>query len=301
MATIRSFMVSSGIKNVLTHRFSLLNTTHDKIIFIIITAVFNLLFMDTFVPFNINNWYDLSKLSLFNIICVFSFCGALTLLFTQFGLREWLRLKQLSYAQYFLWAIGEIMLLSMVMLMIDWLLNKHPPISVDYYLITFKYTLLIAILPYIISLLILYARQKSQLAQRLSKMSRTKSIAGNLPIEDENGKIILSLHPKNILFFKSEDNYVDVHYLLGGKIKKELIRTTLKKIESKCSYSSLIRVHRSYAINIENFSSSRKTPKGYILQFDLLPGLQIPVSASHQKQFEQYLVNTATNFPFTPL
>jgi len=200
MATIRSFMVSSGLKNVLTHRFSLLNTPHDKIIFIIITAVFNLLFMDTFVPFNINNWYDLSKLSLLNIIIAFSFCGALTLLFTQFGLRKWLRLKQLNYAQYFLWAIGEIMLLSMVMLMIDWLLNKHPPISVDYYLITFKYTLLIAILPYIISLLILFARQKAQLAQRLSRMNVTKSVTGNLLIEDENGKIILSLHPKNILY-----------------------------------------------------------------------------------------------------
>ncbi|SDS92541.1 transcriptional regulator, LytTR family [Mucilaginibacter mallensis] len=301
MATIRFFTVNSILKNVLTHRFSLLTTRHDKILFVIITSGFSLLFMDVFIPFNINSWYDLSRVSLFNIISAFSFCGALTLLFTQFGLRKWLHMNRFSYMQYFFWAIGEVMLLSIVMLAIDWLLNKHPVISVNYYLLTFKYTLLIAIVPYVVSLLILFARQKSQLARNLSKMNMTKPLSAYLSIEDENGKVILSLQLKNILFFKSEDNYVDVHYLLGGKVKKELIRTTLKRIESKCSCSCLIRVHRSYTINIENVSSSRKTTKGYILQFDLLPDLQIPVSASHQNQFEQYLVNTDIISPFTPL
>ena len=302
MATIRYFMINSNLKNVLTHPFSLLSTRHDKIVFIIITAVFSLLFMNTFIPFNINNWYDLTRLSLFDIVSAFSFCGALTLLFTQFGLRKWLRLEQLSYAQYVLVVIGEIMLLSIVMLIIDWALNKHPEISVNNYLTTFKYTLLIAIVPYIISLLILFARQKAQLAQILSnQMNTALPLTEYLSIEDENGKVMLSLQPKHILFFKSEDNYVDVYYLLGGKVNKELIRTSLKRIESKCSCSCLIRVHRSYTINIQSVSSFRKTAKGYLLQFDLLPDLQVPVSASYQNQLERLLVNTDNTFPFTPL
>ncbi|HEY2582228.1 MAG TPA: hypothetical protein VGI43_10480, partial [Mucilaginibacter sp.] len=119
-----------------------------------IMALFTLLFMDIFLPFNINYWYDLNKLSLFNIVSTFSFCGALTLLFTQLGLRKWLQLKQLSYLQYFLWVVGEIVLLSIVMLAIDWFFNDHPALSINYYLTTFKYTLLIAIVPYIMSLLI---------------------------------------------------------------------------------------------------------------------------------------------------
>ena len=252
MYMIRSFTVSPSIKNVLTDRFPLLNTRHDKIIFIIITAVFSLLFIYTFIPFNINNWYDLTRLSLFDIVSAFSFCGALTLWFTQFGLRKWLRLEQLSYVQYVLLVIGEVMLLSIVMLIIDWALNKHPEMSINNYLTTFKYTLLIAIVPYIISLLILFARQKAQLAQTLSNQMNTAiPHTEYLSIEDENGKVILSLQHKHILFFKSEDNYVDVYYLLGGKVNKELIRTSLKRIESKCSCSCLIRVHRSYTVNIE--------------------------------------------------
>ncbi len=302
MSTISSFTPGFRLKNVLTQPFSLLDSRHDKMIFIMTTAVFTLLFMDTFIPFNIDSWYDLNHLSLFAIISAFSIFGALTLWFTQFAVRKWLHLEQLNYGQYFLWVTGEIMVLSMVMLAIDWLDNKHPSISFYNYLVTFKYTLLVAIVPYVISLLILFARQKSQLAQTLSRMTQAKPQAAEyLSIEDENGKVILSLQLKNILLLKAEDNYVDVHYLLGGQVKKELIRTSLKRIESRSSASSLIRVHRSYIINLENASSSRKTSKGYLVEFDLLPDAAIPVSASYQNQFELLLLSTDIPSPFTPL
>ncbi|SMD06276.1 LytTR family DNA-binding domain-containing protein [Pedobacter nyackensis] len=289
MPATTSFMANSFFKTVLESRFSLLNTRANKIIFTIIVTVISLLFMYTFVPFNINRWYDVSKLTLFKIFSTFSLAGTLTLLFTQFGLRKWLRLQQLTYGQYFFFFIGEIMILTFGILACDWILDNHPDFTLYNYLDTFSYVLLIAIPPYAISLLILFGAQQYTLAHNLSQVAtEPRQLSDNLLIGDENGKIILTLHPNNILFFKSEDNYVDVHYLLGGEVKTELIRTTLKKIESTCNYAGLIRVHRSYTINIRALSSSRKTNKGYILQFDPLPDLQIPVSASHQKKFEAY-------------
>nr|WP_084406912.1 LytTR family DNA-binding domain-containing protein [Pedobacter panaciterrae] len=291
------------LKSALDRRFLILNSSTNKIIFISLVTIISLLFMYTFVPFNINRWYEnASKFDLFKIFSIFSITGGLTLLFTQFALWKWLHLEYLTYGQYFFWFLGEILILTFGIMGCDWLLNNHPDLSVSNYLDTFNYTILIAIPPYIISLLILFGAQQYKLAHNLSLVATEhKPLSDNLLIEDENGKIILTLHPNNILFFKSEDNYVDVHYLLGGEVKTELIRTTLKKIESTCSYSGLIRVHRSYTINIKTVSSSKKTHKGYVLQFDPLPGLQIPVSASHQKQFEQYLNNTTSTFPFTPL
>ncbi|KIO78531.1 hypothetical protein TH53_03230 [Pedobacter lusitanus] len=292
MSVIISLRISSVFKMALESRFSLLNTSREKNIFILITFVFSLVFVDTFIPFNIDKWYDLSQLSLFEIVCAFSIFGALTLVFTQYGLRKWLHLNKLTCSQYVLWVIGEMMILSTVMLAIDWLLNKHPDLTVNYYLITFKYTLLIAIIPYVISLLVLFALQKHQLARLLSKLKDSAPLSAYMPIEDEKGKVVLTLHPDHLLLVKSEDNYVDVYYLLGGKVKKELVRTTLKKIEERSDYPGLIRVHRSYAVNVKHVSSSRKTAKGYLLQFDVLPDLQIPVSATYQKQFSA--------FPFTP-
>ncbi|WP_448104656.1 LytTR family transcriptional regulator DNA-binding domain-containing protein [Pedobacter panaciterrae] len=291
------------LKSALDQRFLILNSSVNKIIFISLVTLISLLFMYTFVPFNINRWYeDASKFDLFKIFSIFSLAGTFTLLLTQFGLRKWLRIEYLTYGQYFFWFLGEILILTFGIMGCDWLLNNHPDLSVSNYLDTFNYTILIAIPPYVISLLILFGAQQYKLAHNLSLVATEhKALSDNLLIGDENGKIILTLHPNNVLFFKSEDNYVDVHYLLGGEVKTELIRTTLKKIESTCSYSGLIRVHRSYTINIKTVSSSKKTHKGYVLQFDPLPDLQIPVSASHQKQFEQYLSSTTSTFPFTPL
>lgn len=282
-----SFKASPIFKTVLESRFSLLNTRSSKMIFIGLVTVISLLFMYTFVPFNINTWYDAGKLTLLKIFSVFSLAGTFTLLFTQFGLRKWLHLQYLSYGRYFFFFIGEILILTFGILACDWVLNNHPELSVRNYLDTFNYTILIAIPPYVISLLILFGAQQYKLAYHLSQaVKEQKSVSENLQISDENGKLILSLKPSHVLFFKSEDNYVDVHYMLGGELKRELVRTTLKRIETTCSYTGLIRVHRSYTVNMKTVSSAKKTQKGYVIQFDAVPGLHIPVSASHQKHFE---------------
>jgi hypothetical protein len=302
MSGTTSFKAHSLVKTVLESRFSLLNTSVDKLIFISLITIISLLFMYTFVPFNINNWFDVGRLTLLKILSLFSFAGTVTLLFTQFGLRRWLRLAYLSYGQYFLLFIGEIMILTFGIMGCDWILDNHPDFSLSNYLDTFNYALLIAIPPYAISLLILFGAQQYKLANNLSvAVTEPRPLSDNLLIGDENGKLILTLHPNNILFFKSEDNYVDVYYLLGGEVKTELIRTTLKKIESSCDYSGLVRVHRSYTINIKTVSSSKRTHKGYMLQFDPLPDMQIPVSASHQKEFEQCFSRISQTLPLVPL
>ncbi|MDR6785583.1 hypothetical protein ABIE26_004293 [Pedobacter africanus] len=287
MPGITTFKTSPLFKVILESHFSLLNSRTNKIIFIGLVTLISLLFMYTFVPFNINKWYDVGKLDLLKIFSIFSLAGTLTLLFTQFGLRKWLRLQYLTYARYFFFFIAEIMILTFGVLACDWILNHHPELSVRNYLDTFNYTILIAIPPYAIALLILFGAQQYKLARQLSLTATThKPVSDQLLISDENGKLILTLQPSHVLFFKSEDNYVDVHYLLGGELKKELIRTTLKRIESCCSYAGLIRVHRSYTVNMTAVSSARKTSRGYVIQFDALPDLRIPVSASHQKHFE---------------
>lgn len=285
------FKTNSMVKAFLESRFSLLNTAVNKIIFIGLVTVISFLFMYTFVPFNINKWYDGGSFTLLKVFSVFSFAGSLTLLFTQFGLRNWLRLQQLTYGQYFFFFIGEILLLTFGIMGCDWLLDTHPEFSIRNYFDTFSYAILIAIPPYAISLLVLFGAEQYKRAQHLAvAATEVKPLSDNLLIGDENGKIVLTLHPNNLLFFKSEDNYVDVYYLMGGEVKTELVRTTLKKMEATCNYSGLVRVHRSYTINIKTVSSSKKTQKGYMLQFDPLPGIQVPVSASHQKQFEEYFV-----------
>jgi LytTr DNA-binding domain len=83
-----------------------------------------------------------------------------------------------------------------------------------------------------------------------------------------------------LLFIKSDDNYIEV-YLRKGKIdfEKKLIRCALKAAETKLDSLNLIRCHRSYLVNMRNCSSINGNSQGYRLVFDGVPE-HIPVSRS---------------------
>lgn len=72
------------------------------------------------------------------------------------------------------------------------------------------------------------------------------------------GKIMLQLsgcvqycHPEEILYFKSDSNYTEIHFQNGTKV---LIPKTLKDIESDMPTHVFFRVHRSFLVNIQHIT-----------------------------------------------
>lgn len=96
--------------------------------------------------------------------------------------------------------------------------------------------------------------------------------------EAHKDKVVFSF--EELLFIKSDDNYIEV-YLRKGKIdfEKKLIRCALKAAELKLDDPHLIRCHRSYLVNMRNCSSINGNSQGYRLVFDGVPE-HIPVSRS---------------------
>ena len=73
------------------------------------------------------------------------------------------------------------------------------------------------------------------------------------PISTSSGSI-LAIQPDDIIYMKSDDNYVNIFYSDENKVKKELVRSTLKSISLNLQFPFL-RVHRSYLVN---FNKVRK-------------------------------------------
>ncbi len=100
----------------------------------------------------------------------------------------------------------------------------------------------------------------------------------------DNAKQVLSLAGENFLFIESADNYVEIHYLSGGQLKRSLLRTTLKRMEEANRQSPFIqRCHRRYLVNpfqIQNLSYENRN-----LILDLGYHVFIPVSSSYQASF----------------
>jgi len=170
------------------------------------------------------------------------------------------------------------------------IITKHPISDVAEYFQTLKHTLLVVMLPYSVAILLLYVQEQLQVVEELTLKVNRPVITETVNISDENGKVVLSLASKNILYFKSEDNYTLLYYKVDDQLKKELIRTTLKKLEQELDQPNFIRIHRSYMINSQNLISASKASRGYQVNMGLASESALPVSATYQRDFEDRLI-----------
>ncbi|MBT8219856.1 MAG: LytTR family transcriptional regulator DNA-binding domain-containing protein [Bacteroidia bacterium] len=107
------------------------------------------------------------------------------------------------------------------------------------------------------------------------KISRITS-KENYTLKTADGKSI-QINLQSILYIASDDNYVDIHYESDGIRKKQVLRSSLKNIESQITnpLSPILRCHRKYLINSEYFEiisdSNRKMTIGLKNYDDSLP------------------------------
>jgi DNA-binding LytR/AlgR family response regulator len=99
-----------------------------------------------------------------------------------------------------------------------------------------------------------------------------------ITLQAENEKDNLTILYTTFLAATSADNYVKVFYHENEKLKTEIIRTTLKRVEENTvSFPEFFRCHRTAIVNMSLVQSVNGSAQGYRLQ---LPYLQeeIPVS-----------------------
>lgn len=99
----------------------------------------------------------------------------------------------------------------------------------------------------------------------------------------------LRLKYKNIIVIKSADNYIKISYLKNEKVEMQLIRSTLKSIESLLMHKSqFVRCHRTCIVNIDFVEKMHKNYSGYNLEMNLVDE-DIPVSRQYISSVKQVL------------
>jgi DNA-binding LytR/AlgR family response regulator len=99
----------------------------------------------------------------------------------------------------------------------------------------------------------------------------------------ENEKDTLELYAADLLYIESADNYSAVVFLAKGAISKQLIRASLKRIESQIAVPYVIRCHRSYIVNLKQISNIKGNAQGYKIEFKTASANQVPVSRNYGK------------------
>ena len=94
-----------------------------------------------------------------------------------------------------------------------------------------------------------------------------------------------------LLFVRSAENYVEIHFLDKGDAKMKLLRTTLKAIESQLSpYPGILRCHRTCLVNQEKIDELKRDKGGYSLKLSSV-NEELPVSRQYLLQVKDYVEN----------
>jgi hypothetical protein len=254
---------------------------------VLLTALFALIFINIYRPFNAESWYNVSKFRFFVYSSLVVLTGMLVIAISRLVLYFYARHKEIGITGYALWVVMEVFFMA-IFYAVYTIIFKHGTDFIDAFARSLLYSTLIIIIPYsVIHLYLAYVSVDSQL-QELRRNPVSNSAWRIYAFPDEHGDIQLSVTGNNLLYVESADNYVWIWYLNKNKPTRYILRNSLKNIERLFTNSSLQRCHRSYMINLDAVSVMSRGQDGVIVDFGVDSVPIIPVSVTYIEQITKW-------------
>ena len=111
------------------------------------------------------------------------------------------------------------------------------------------------------------------LAEQVSENKIQNSVLLKLIAENEKDSIELAVD--SLYFIESSDNYSTIYFENQGKLQKELLRSSLTRLESQISSENIVRCHRSFIVNPDKVEKVTRNAQGYKLHLKS-PELLVP-------------------------
>jgi hypothetical protein len=132
-------------------------------------------------------------------------------------------------------------------------------------------------------LVILFAKEIRSLRMQLYglRVQHREKRQEHIELVSENRSESLIMESSELILIKSAENYVEIHYLAGGKGTKKLLRGTFKSIEDQLMpFSQMIRCHRTCIINMDHVIKLQKEYGRIYLKMNGIEE-EIPVSRQY--------------------
>lgn len=141
----------------------------------------------------------------------------------------------------------------------------------------------IVVYPYVVLYLCLELRAATLIEEEVDSSALIK-------FYDEYQKLKLVIDSSAVVFLRSEENYVNIHYTDGGRTKKFVLRSSMRALEEQMVRHGLVRCHRSYFLNPDHVKMIRKEPSGLVVAELNVEGLEpIPISRKYQDEVTKLL------------
>ena len=194
------------------------------------------------------------------------------------------RFNKFSGKTYVLWCIGETLIASMFSALYLVLLSNDNYTFFEIAGVTFLTLLTTVVYP--LTIMWLYFERYVRNQESAAPADENSLIR----FYDEYKKLRLVIAHEAVMFIKSEDNYVQIHYLDKNKTKKFILRSSMRALEDDLSKKGLVRCHRSYFINPAYIRIVHRDHSGLIVAELNQDGYEsIPISRKYQDDITKLL------------
>mgnify|MGYP003409209059 CR=1 FL=1 len=253
------------------------------------SVLFAIVFLNIYIPFSDTAWFGLGQSDMFMGTLVFIFVSILTLIASRTLMYRSKRLFELTYLEYTLWCIGEIILIgafyTSLTVEITGGLDER---EIEIFGRSLLYGTIALGVPYLISGMYFSINDKNK-TNRLMSYENVVTDEAPLPenslkkitLFDNSGSLKMSLNLDSLYYIESDDNYIKVWYTDNkGELKQYMLRCRLKTVEESFK-GCLVRCNRKYIVNIEKVKVLRKESDAYVLELDNKAIPTLPVTKTY--------------------
>jgi ABC-type multidrug transport system fused ATPase/permease subunit len=264
------------------------STVTSQVMFV---SIFALVFINLYSPFDAASWFeDVGKIEFFFYSSAFILFGMLIIVISKLIFFLLVGRIRFTYLIFGIWHIMELLMLAVVYLVVDLVLIKSGADLLERFFGLLFITLLVLAIPYSLSWLWLSLKDKREklegLTQDTSQEFRERKM---ITFRDETEKLRFSIKSRDILYVESTDNYVTVHTAEKGKLKKIMLRNTMKRLEKELEGTLIQRCHRSYMVNFENIKQVKLISTSIYIYMDFPDEIRIPVSRTYAEHVHEFL------------
>ncbi len=257
---------------------------------VMFVSIFALVFINIYSPFNASSWFEVGRIEFFFYSSAFILSGMLIIVISKLVFVLIADRVRITYLIFGLWHMLEIFLLAVAYLVVDLYLLKSGAELVERFTGLLFITLLVLAIPYSLSWLWLSLKDKrttlENLTENTSQEFREKKM---VTFRDETEKLRFSIKSRDILYVESTDNYVTVHTNEEGKLRKIMLRNTMKRLEKELEGTLIQRCHRSYMVNFENIKLVKLISANLYIYMDFPEEIRIPVSRTYAEHVHEFL------------
>ena len=256
--------------------YSRIETSKEKVLFILMFGLFIFLFLFLFKPFGLSLLKTETQLFVnlgFGLVTMF------VLVIYKFIFEPIIINDKWTFGKSILWGL---LIASSIGAANYFYVNIifHQLFIFQYFLLAIWTAILVGIIPASIGYIISFNRIYKTALEKASISPSEVLWENEVIIRGGNPKNECKLNPKNIVYLSSNDNYITVVTIQGEAINKIHLRGTLQAAQDELiRNTSFIRCHKCYIVNTEY--ADHLTGNVQNLKMKLkTQGLEIPVSRS---------------------